>query len=285
MGALAQNAQAQSLTPLRVDPTLLGLPPIKPAEAPAPAETVREAVEVTPVDVSTVEATNAEDAGTTDPEVIQPEKRKKASRPEIKRPVQAAPDLIPARAVAPDSEEQQPAQQNASVEPAPAPVPKAVEVPLVVPPSRPAREDEREQQRDDDDRELAEPDDEPGSHGDDEDDLERSDREAAEPVLPQRRGLSGGLNPHGIGGGAADGDGAGGAEESHPPTLTGRLGARPGLTAGHPGLHAPRRTHSRSVSTRATVSPIARATTMNTAVKPLCTAVSVSPEMTPVIDR
>ena len=37
------------------------------------------------------------------------------------------------------------------------------------------------------------------------------DREAAEPVLPQRRGLSGGLNPHGIGGGAADGDGAGGA--------------------------------------------------------------------------
>lgn len=144
MGALAQNAQAQSLTPLRVDPTLLGLPPIKPAEAPAPAETVREAVEVTPVDVSTVEATNAEDAGTTDPEVIQPEKRKKASRPEIKRPVQAAPDRIPARAVAPDSEEQQPAQQNASVEPAPAPVPKAVEVPLVVPPPRPAREDERE---------------------------------------------------------------------------------------------------------------------------------------------
>ena len=138
MGALAQNAQAQSLTPLRVDPTLLGLPPIKPAEAPAPAETVREAVEVTPVDVSTVEATNAEDAGTTDPEVIQPEKRKKASRPEIKRPVQAAPDRIPARAVAPDSEEQQPAQQNASVEPAPAPVPKAVEVPLVVPPPRPA---------------------------------------------------------------------------------------------------------------------------------------------------
>ena len=101
MGALAQNAQAQSLTPLRVDPTLLGLPPIKPAEAPAPAETVREAVEVTPVDVSTVEATNAEDAGTTDPEVIQPERRKKASRPEIKRPVHAAPDRIPARAVAP----------------------------------------------------------------------------------------------------------------------------------------------------------------------------------------
>ena len=138
MGALAQNAQAQSLTPLRVDPTLLGLPPIKPAEAPAPAETVREAVEVTPVDVSNVEATKAEDAGTTDPEVIQPERRKKASRPEIKRPVHAAPDRIPARAVAPDSEEQQPAQQNASVEPAPAPVPKAVEVPLVVPPPRPA---------------------------------------------------------------------------------------------------------------------------------------------------
>ena len=36
MGGLVPIAQAQSLTPLRVDPTLLGLPPIKPAEAPAP---------------------------------------------------------------------------------------------------------------------------------------------------------------------------------------------------------------------------------------------------------
>ena len=45
------------------------------------------------------------------------------------------------------------------------------------------------------------------------------------------------------------------------------------------------RDHSRSVSTRATVSPIARATTTNTAVKPFWIAERVSPAMTPVIAR
>ena len=144
MGALAQNAQAQSLTPLRVDPTLLGLPPIKPAEAPAPAEIVREAVEVTPVDVSNADARPAEDVLKAEPEVIAPDKRKKAARSDEKRNVQAMPDKIPARAVAPGNETKASAVQETIAEQAPAPVQKAVEAPVVLPPPRPIRDEEGE---------------------------------------------------------------------------------------------------------------------------------------------
>ena len=41
-------SEAQAAEPLRVDPVLLGLPPIKPAEAPLPAE--RPRAEVKPVE-------------------------------------------------------------------------------------------------------------------------------------------------------------------------------------------------------------------------------------------
>jgi LPS-assembly protein len=59
VGAYADEAQAQAPVPLRVDPVLLGLPPIKPAEAPtpapvpAPAEKTR--VEIRPIEPSVVE--------------------------------------------------------------------------------------------------------------------------------------------------------------------------------------------------------------------------------------
>ncbi len=147
MGGLVPIAQAQSLTPLRVDPTLLGLPPIKPAEAPAPAVPVQGAAEVTPVDVSSpeaaVEAAPVEGIRKTEPEA-EPVKRKKAVRPEDKRPVQAAPDRIPARAVAPSGEANESTPQEAIASPTPAPVPKAVETPVVVPPPRSVRSEDSE---------------------------------------------------------------------------------------------------------------------------------------------
>ena len=62
-GGFAAEAQAQASTPLRVDPALLGLPPVKPVEAPAPAEPIPVAVEVTPVDISNVESAPADKTG------------------------------------------------------------------------------------------------------------------------------------------------------------------------------------------------------------------------------
>ena len=59
-GAYAAETRAQAPEPLRVDPALLGLPPIKPAEASAPANTPAPAsipARKTSVEVQPVEAT------------------------------------------------------------------------------------------------------------------------------------------------------------------------------------------------------------------------------------
>lgn len=136
-GGYAVEVQAQAPAPLRVDPALLGLPPIKPSEAPAPAAPA-SAVEVAPVTDAVVEPLPAERAEAavvetaTEPDV-RPEKVKKKAA----KPVQASPDAIPARAVAP---QEVPAPLEAAVSPAPPPSPKEVSVPAVVPPGRKPRE-------------------------------------------------------------------------------------------------------------------------------------------------
>lgn len=121
----AGNAAAQSMTPLRVDPTLLGLPPAekKPAPVPekpveAPAEKAR--ADVKPVDPQAVESKPL--AGEAEPA---PEK---AKAPPAKA---ASPERIPARAVAPEP-------APAAVAPAPsAPVQSTGSPQPVTPPPRP----------------------------------------------------------------------------------------------------------------------------------------------------
>lgn len=151
-GGFAAEAQAQASTPLRVDPALLGLPPVKPVEAPAPAEPIPVAVEVTPVDISNVESAPADKTGELatepEPEVIQSEKRKKDVRDNARRSVQAAPDRLPARAVAAPGEAAESTPQEAVVAPTPVPVQQAVEAPVAVTPPRPVREELSDRQPD-----------------------------------------------------------------------------------------------------------------------------------------
>ncbi|MFZ2852570.1 MAG: hypothetical protein WAZ34_00485, partial [Rhodocyclaceae bacterium] len=116
-GTLA--GQAQAAEPLRVDPVLLGLPPIKPVEAPPPVEPVRSVIH--PVEAPVVESR---------PVPVEPQ----ASRPAANR--QASPAEIPARAVAPQA-------APAVVVPSPLPAPAEAALPLLVVPARDPREDER----------------------------------------------------------------------------------------------------------------------------------------------
>ncbi|MFT3849398.1 MAG: lipid IV(A) palmitoyltransferase PagP [Propionivibrio sp.] len=139
-GGHAIEARAQAPAPLRVDPALLGLPPVKPAEAPAPAETAPAPVEVNPVADPVVEpqpergvAPKAKVEAA--PEVAPPAETKK----KVVKPVHASPEAIPARAVAPQSD---PAPSEPVAAPAPQPVPKEVSTPAVVPPGRKPRESE-----------------------------------------------------------------------------------------------------------------------------------------------
>ena len=73
-GAYAAETRAQVPEPLRVDPALLGLPPIKPAEAPvpaitpAPAPAKKTSAEVQPVEAAVVDTRPVE----TEPEASKP---------------------------------------------------------------------------------------------------------------------------------------------------------------------------------------------------------------------
>lgn len=134
-GLAAGEAAAQAMTPLRVDPVLLGLPPVekkapvpaKPAEPPAEE---RARAEVKPVDSQTVEAkplTGQAESATA------PAKTKAA---ETARPAKAAaPDQLPARAVAPAE-----TVAPTVAAPAPAPVPAQSSSPVVAAPAPRPRE-------------------------------------------------------------------------------------------------------------------------------------------------
>ncbi len=124
-GAYVADAHAQAATPLRVDPVLLGLPPIKPSEAPAPATPVSGApvdkarAEVKPVEAAVVEARSVDVEVKTEPE---------ASKPEVaSQPAKASTQAIPARTVA---------------TPAPSPAPTATVSPVVAVPAPSPREEQ-----------------------------------------------------------------------------------------------------------------------------------------------
>ena len=103
-GFIAGEALAQGLTPLRVDPVLLGLPPVekkappaKPAEPP-PASAERAKAEVKTVDPAAVEARTLKAEGETSAPVAEPTKKPAA----VAQPaVSVAPDRSPARVAAP----------------------------------------------------------------------------------------------------------------------------------------------------------------------------------------
>ena len=134
VGSYAVEAQAQASVPLRVDPTLLGLPPVTPATAPVPASvpvnkppTVEPVkVEIKPVEAPVVQA--------------QPV----SAEPEVSKPVKVSPNQspkasaqeIPARAVVPQA-------APPVVTPLPVPVAPAVVSPVVAPPARSPRDDEK----------------------------------------------------------------------------------------------------------------------------------------------
>lgn len=106
-GLFAGDALAQGMTPLRVDPVLLGLPPAeKKAPAPAPAKPVeppaeRPRAEVKPVESQAVETkplTAEAESSTSSPKEVRP----KAAEP-ARASSPASPDQAPARVAAPAS--------------------------------------------------------------------------------------------------------------------------------------------------------------------------------------
>lgn len=125
-GLVASEASAQSMTPLRVDPTLLGLPPLE-KSTPKPVEQSRS--EVKTVEPANIEAKPLDSAADTADTKAVPARRKSSK---------ASADQIPSRAVA--SESQQPA---AVAVPAPQPAPVQSSAPAVVPPAPRPRETER----------------------------------------------------------------------------------------------------------------------------------------------
>lgn len=133
-GGHVTEAHAQASAPLRVDPALLGLPPVTPAEAPAPATKVTP-VEIAPVEASTVEARPV-DAPAVEPAPEHEVKLRKI-KPKTPDAPKASAQEIPSRAVAPQS-------APPLVESSPEPEPKQVVVPAIVPPARKPREDERQ---------------------------------------------------------------------------------------------------------------------------------------------
>jgi len=126
-GGFVSEAQAQTSTPdmapLRVDPTLLGLPPSKPVAVPAPAPAETPRAEVKPVEAPLVEVRPVE---------AEPE----ASAPTAGKAGRASPRNIPARAAAP---------QEAAAVAAPAlpPVAPASATPVLAAPTRNPRDEAR----------------------------------------------------------------------------------------------------------------------------------------------
>ncbi|HEX5802189.1 MAG TPA: hypothetical protein VFY24_04125, partial [Azospira sp.] len=123
-GLAADDAAAQGMTPLRVDPILLGLPPVekKPAPEKAAEPVVDKArAEVTPVDAQAVESKSLATDAEAEPAV----------KPKAAPARAASPDKIPARAVAPAvapaavaPAPSAPAQSSSPVVAAPAPRPR-----------------------------------------------------------------------------------------------------------------------------------------------------------------
>jgi LPS-assembly protein len=133
----AGDALAQGMTPLRVDPVLLGLPPVekKPPATVKPSEPPPERVraEVKPVEAQAVESKPLEaegDVAATEAKT-KPVDRSRASST-------ASPDQIPARAVAPAAAPAAPV----SAAPAPAPAPLQSSSPVVAAPAPRPREQE-----------------------------------------------------------------------------------------------------------------------------------------------
>lgn len=130
-GLVAGEAAAQAMTPLRVDPTLLGLPPVE-KKVPKPAEPVeRPRAEVKTVDTQPVETRplGDETAATAAPET----KPASSSR----RSAKASADQIPSRAVAPAAE-----KPAAVAAPVPQPSPSQSSSPVTAAPAPRPREDE-----------------------------------------------------------------------------------------------------------------------------------------------
>ena len=140
VGSYATGAWAQA-APLRVDPALLGLPPVTPATAPAPATVKKTApaepasAEVKPVEAPVVEAR---------PQAIEPEEVKaadkavKAGKPgQPVSPPKAVVQETPARLVPPAVAAQ------AVVKPVPAPAASGKEPTVVAAPPRSPREEEK----------------------------------------------------------------------------------------------------------------------------------------------
>ena len=140
VGTYAVEARAQA-APLRVDPALLGLPPVTPATAPAPASVKKTppaepaSAEVKPVEAPVVEAR---------PQAIEPEEGKAAKPGKSSQPVSPSKAVVqeaPARPAAPP-----PAPVVAApavVKPVPAPVASGKDSPVVAAPPRSPREEEK----------------------------------------------------------------------------------------------------------------------------------------------
>ncbi len=127
IGASSTEVFAQAAVSLRVDPVLLGLPPIKPVDEAAAKKT--QETDPSRVEVRLVEAAVVE-ARTVEPQVSSP----KPVRTE--KPAMASPKEIPARARAPEA-------APAVATPSPAPMPGEATLPVVAAPAPKPREEER----------------------------------------------------------------------------------------------------------------------------------------------
>lgn len=133
LGGYAANAFAQAAAPLRVDPALLGLPPLKqegpPSSPPAPARPASGTLsaEVRPVESSAVE---------TRPIEAEPLPDRPAKPEKTEKPAKASAKEIPSRLAVP-------AAAPPGAAPSPAPMPAEAASPVLAPPTRSPREDER----------------------------------------------------------------------------------------------------------------------------------------------
>lgn len=125
-GIVAGEASAQAMTPLRVDPALLGLPPLE-KPVPKPAERPRSEVRtVEPQAVETKSLDGQADAAEAASAKAAPTKRKSSK---------ASSDQIPSRAVAPEAK-----QPAAVAVPTPEPSPIQSSAPVVTAPASRTRE-------------------------------------------------------------------------------------------------------------------------------------------------
>jgi LPS-assembly protein len=130
--------ETQAAEPLRVDPVLLGLPPIKPAEAPLPAKPA--AAEVKPVQAPTLDVVPIAPIAPALPvaeEVVVAPSPVVVPAPKAAKAPKASPEQIPARAVAPQP-------PPAVLTPSPVPAPAQIVSPVVALPARDPGVSERE---------------------------------------------------------------------------------------------------------------------------------------------